>query len=88
MSDNSSLDEAMNLMERYEASRTETHYFDLQENERVLVQTAGRIFGSYVEAGLVTPETRDKYIDISIKDTFTIASRIEDMVSEKAEQPD
>lgn len=88
MSDNSSLDAAMELMERYEASRTETHYFDLQENERVLVQTAGRIFGSYVEAGLVTPETKDKYIEAAIKDAITIASRIEDIVSEKAEQPE
>ncbi|OPL19034.1 MAG: hypothetical protein AVO35_03660 [Candidatus Aegiribacteria sp. MLS_C] len=88
MSENSSLDEAMNLMERYEASRTETHYFDLQENERVLVQTAGRIFGSYVEAGLVTPDTRDEYIDRAIRDAITIASRIENIVSEKEEQPD
>jgi hypothetical protein len=88
MSDNSSLDDAMRLMEEYEASRTETHYIDLQENERVLVQTAGRIFGSYVEAGLVTPDTRDEYIDKAINDAIAIASRIEDIVSEKAEQPD
>lgn len=88
MSDNSSLDEAMNMMERYEASRSETHYFDLQENERVLVLTAGRIYGSYVEAGLVTPDTRDEYINTAIRDAIEIASRIEDIVSEKEEQPD
>jgi|GEM_PF-7002593 len=88
MSDNSSLDAAMELMERYEAGRTETHYFDLQENERVLVQIAGRIYGSYVVAGLVTSENKDEYINIAIKDAITIASRIEDLVSEKAEQPE
>lgn len=88
MSDNSSLEEAMKLMERYEASRTETHYFDLQENERILVQTAGRIYGSYVEAGLVNPDTKDEYIAMAIKDAITIASRIEDIVTEKEEQPD
>lgn len=88
MSDNSSLDEAMKLMERYEASRTETHYFDLQENERVLVQTAGRIYGSYIEAGLVTPDTKEEYINAAIQDAIAIASRIEDIVSEKSEQPD
>ena len=88
MSDNSSLDAAMEMMERYESSRTETHYFDLQENEKVLFQTAGHIFGSYVEAGLVTPDTRDEYIERAIRDAIAIASRIEDIVTEKAEQPD
>jgi hypothetical protein len=88
MTDNSSLDEAMRMMERYEAGRTETHYFDLQANERVLVQTAGGIYGSYVEAGLVTPDTKDEYIAAAIRDAITIASRIEEIVSEKEEQPD
>jgi hypothetical protein len=88
MSDNSSLDAAMEMMERYEASRTETHYFDLQENEKLLVQTASHIYGSYVAAGLVTPDTKDEYINRAIKDAITIASRIEDIITEKAEQPD
>jgi hypothetical protein len=88
MSYNSSFDDAMEFMERHESSRTETHYLDLQKNEIVLVQAASRIFGSYVEAGLVTTDTEDKYINIAIKDAITIASRIENIVSEKEEKPD
>lgn len=88
MNDNSSLDEAMRMMERHDANRTETHYFDLQDNEKTLVQTAGRIFGSYIEAGLVTPENKDKYIKTAVQDAISLASRIEDVVSEASEQPD
>jgi hypothetical protein len=88
MSYDSSLDDAMDLMEQYEDNRTETHYVDLQENERVMVRTAGHIYGSYVAAGLVKPDNRDEYIEKAIKDTLAIAYRIEDIVSEKAEQPD
>jgi len=88
MSDNTALDEAMEMMARHNANKTETHYFDLQENERVLVQTAGRIYGSYIEAGLVTPENKDEFIDSAIQDALRIASRIEDIVSEKEELPD
>jgi len=87
MSDNSNLDEAMKMMERFEARRTETHYFDLHENEKVLVKTAGRIYGAYIEAGLVRPENSSEYINKAIKDAITIASRIEEMVSETGEQP-
>ena len=88
MSDNTALDEAMRMMDRHNANQTETHYFDLQENEKTLVQTAGRIFGSYVEAGLVTPENKDEYINTAIHDAIKIASRIEDIVSDAEEQKD
>jgi len=86
MSDNTALNEAMEMMARHDANKTQTHYFDLQENEKILVQTAGRIFGSYVEAGLVTPENKDEYINTAIQDTIRIASRIEDIVSDADEQ--
>ena len=88
MSDNTALDEAMKMMDRHNANQTETHYFDLQENEKTLVQTAGRIFGSYIEAGLVTPENKDEYINTAIHDAIKIASRIEDIVTEAEEQID
>ncbi|RKZ04199.1 hypothetical protein DRQ25_17245 [Candidatus Fermentibacteria bacterium] len=88
MSDNTALDEAMKMMDRHNAHQTETHYFDLQENEKTLVQTAGRIYGSYIEAGLVTPENKDEYINTAIHDAIRIASRIEDIVSDAEEQID
>lgn len=88
MSDNSGFDDAMELIERYDTNRTEKHYFDLQDNEKILVRTASQIFGSYVAAGLVTTDNKDEYINRAIKDAITIASRIEDIVSEKAEQPE
>ena len=86
MSDNPALDEAMKMMARHNANKTEKHYFDLQESEKTLVQTAGRIYGSYVEAGLVTPENKDEYINTAIQDAIRIASRIEDIVTEAEEQ--
>ena len=88
MSDNSALNEAMEMMDRHNANKTEKHYFDLQENEKTLVQTAGRIYGSYVEAGLVTPENKDEYINAAIQDAIRIASRIEDIASDTEEQID
>ena len=88
MSDNPALDEAMKMMDRHTANKTEKHYFDLQENEKTLVQTAGRIYGSYIEAGLVTPENRNEYINTAIQDAIRIASRIEDIVSDAEEQVD
>ena len=88
MSDNSALDEAMQMMDRYNANKTEKHYFDLQENEKTLVRTAGQIFGSYIEAGLATSENRDEYIDKAIRDAIRIASKIEDLVSDVEEQAD
>ena len=86
MSDNPALNEAMNMMARRDANKTEKHYFDLQESEKTLVQTAGRIYGSYVEAGLVTPENKDEYINTAVQDAIKIASRIEDIVSDAEEQ--
>ncbi len=86
MSDNPALDEAMKMMARHNTNKTEKHYFDLQESEKTLVQTAGRIYGSYVEAGLVTPENKDEYINTAIQDAIRIASRIEDIVNDAEEQ--
>ncbi len=86
MSDNTALDEAMEMMARHDANKTEKHYFDLQENEKILVQTAGRIYGSYIEAGLVKPENKNEYINTAIQDAIRIALRIEDIVSDAEEQ--
>ena len=86
MSDNSALDEAMKMMARHDANKTEKHYFDLQESEKTLVQVAGRIFGSYIEAGLVTTDNKDEYINTAIHDAIRIASRIEDLVNDAEEQ--
>ena len=86
MSDNSALDEAMKMMARHDANKTEKHYFDLQESEKTLVQVAGRIFGSYIEAGLVTTDNKDEYINTAIHDAIKIASRIEDLVNDAEEQ--
>ena len=88
MSYDSSLDDAMEMMARYDAIKTETQYLDLQKNEMVLVQTAARIFGSYIAAGLVKPENKDQYLNTAVQDALSIACRIEEIVSEKEESPD
>ncbi|NIS08187.1 MAG: hypothetical protein GWO07_05365 [Candidatus Dadabacteria bacterium] len=86
MSENTDLDEILELLERRNKQNTEQYFIDLQSNEKAILSSASNIFAAYIASGIVASGDEEKFIQKSVNEAIKIALRVEKLVSDAEEE--
>ena len=64
---------------------SKTHHFSLQPSETVIFQAAANIYASYIVAGQVTGENKEKKMKEAIAASIFMARHVESVVASDAQ---